>query len=107
MRQPPNPNRSAPLIEDLMNAYFGDIAWAICYPDGSHAIGLRILPTVDEVHREMYGRILAAKRAELITDITGLKFSVLQHGWMKPRGIAKACPVVVFKVADEVRYAQP
>lgn len=98
----PATNRPAPLIEDLLNAHFGDIDWAICYPDGSYAIGIRALPALPKAHREMYGRTLAEKRAEVMK---GMHFEIIQHGWMKPRGVEAATAVVVFNIVSEARYA--
>lgn len=91
----PTRNRPAPLLQDVLNLSFGDIQWAIGYPDGSYAIGIR-KPIARQ--SEIYGRAIARARSEVLGD---MGYEVIQHGVMKPRGVAEAGPVVVFRIAEK------
>lgn len=89
-------NRPAPLLQAALNMSFGDIQWAIGYPDGSYAIG--ISGWVSGFKSEIYGRAIARVRSEIMSD---MGFEVIECGFMKPRGVDKAGAVVVFRIAEK------
>jgi hypothetical protein len=98
-------NRPAPLMQDILNVTFGDIQWAICYPDGCFAIGLAAKNfNASELTKnfnasELYGRAMAQTRAWIMGD---MDYKIVAHGWMKPRGVEAAGPVVVFRLPEVV-----
>lgn len=91
-----NANATALVLKEALAQKFGDVQWVVRYPDGSYAAGLKMISTFRS-DAELYGRAKARSRSQVMQD---MGFQIVECGWMKPRNIAKAGPVVVFRIPD-------
>lgn len=99
MTQNTNSDRPAEMLKDELAKRFGDIQWCAMYPDGSYAIGLKMVAFhASNPLFEVYSRAKAKARSLVMRD---MGYEIIDAGYMKPRNIATSGPVVIFRIPEE------